>query len=118
MPDPASPPGDSAAARSEREELSDIWEEHRPRTLARIQAIRELARRLRSGDGEGDRRAPARLEAHTLGGAAAIFGLPEGLRLARQVEARLDDPAPLTEGDGERLEVLADALHTALDRSA
>ncbi len=98
------------------DELASIWLEHRPQTLARLEAIRSFARALRGGAQVEERREAIRGEAHTLAGAAAIFGRSDATRIARRIEARLDDSAPLTAQDGEQLAALAEELGVALDR--
>ncbi len=111
--------GDYVSAMAEdrsADELASIWLEHRPQTLARLEAIRAFARALRGGAPVEERREAIRGEAHTLAGAAAIFGRSDATRIARRIEARLDDPAPLTPQEGERLATLADELGVALER--
>lgn len=101
---------------SDESELEAIWLEFRPRTLARIDVIREAARAaLGQAPGEARRR-EARIEAHTLAGSAAIFGMRDCARIAREMEALLDDPGTLTADDLSRIESLADELALALSR--
>jgi HPt (histidine-containing phosphotransfer) domain-containing protein len=98
---------------SEESELEAIWLEYRPETLARIEAIREAARRSVA---DPSRRPVARREAHTLAGSAAIFGMSEGARIAREMEALLEGPGPLSAEDLARIETLADQLSVTLSR--
>ncbi len=101
---------------SEETELEAIWLEFRPRTLARIAVIREAARGSLGQAAAASRRREARREAHTPAGSAAIFGMREGARIAREMEALLDVPGPLTAEDLSRIESLADELSLALSR--
>ena len=101
---------------SKESELEAIWLEFRPQTLARIDLIREAARTSLGRAADATRRRAARMEAHTLAGSAAIFGLSEGARIARKLEALLDAPGPLTAEDLSRIESLADELSLALSR--
>ncbi|MBI3521860.1 MAG: Hpt domain-containing protein [Chloroflexi bacterium] len=99
--------------------MAVIWAEHWAETLARVDVIRKLALAVAAGSMADDtlspQRAQARFEAHALAGSCAIFGRHEGSRIALEIEARLDEPGPLSGEDGERLVTLVDALRHALD---
>jgi HPt (histidine-containing phosphotransfer) domain-containing protein len=99
---------------SEEAELEAIWLEFRPQTLARIDLIRQGARGSLGQAADAVPRRTARMEAHTLAGSAAIFGMSEGARIAREMEALLDAPGVLTAEDLSRIESLADELTLAL----
>lgn len=101
---------------SEESELGAIWLEFREQTLARVDLIRADARDSLGQPADGVRRSAARREAHTLAGSAAIFGMTEGARIARELEAVLDAPRTLTAEDLSRIESLADELWLALSR--
>ena len=96
----------------DEEELDAIWAEHRQQTAQRLEVLREVARAAADGTLTDDRRKAGIAEAHTLAGAASIFGFRDGTRLAREIERSLRD--------GERpaadLVGLADELTRSLDR--
>ncbi|HEX4743045.1 MAG TPA: Hpt domain-containing protein [Candidatus Limnocylindria bacterium] len=96
----------------DEEELDAIWAEHRVQTAQRLEVLREVARAAAAGALTDDRRAAGIAEAHTLAGAASIFGFPEATRLAREIERSLRD----REGPTADLVALADELTRSLDR--
>ena len=96
----------------DEEELDAIWAEHRPQTAQRLEVLREIARAAAAGTLTDDRRQAGIAEAHTLAGAASIFGFADGTRLAREIERRLRDRDGPTAG----LLGLAEDLTRSLDR--
>lgn len=101
---------------SEHDDLVEIWRTDRARTLARVDALDRAAVALARGELDAELRRLARVEAHTLAGTAAIFGLADASRLARECERLLDDAVPLAAADAARLRSLARDLRQALER--
>ena len=100
------------AVSGDEEELDAIWAEYRQQTAERLEVIRRVALSAAAGSLDDELRQAGIAEAHTLAGAASIFGFPEGTRLAREIERRLRDPAATDAG----LPGLAEALTLSLDR--
>ena len=98
--------------KGDEEELDAIWSEHRPQTARRLELLREIARAAAAGTLDDKGRAEGIAEAHTLAGAASIFGFPDGTRLAREIERCLRD----REASAAGLPGLADDLTRAIDR--
>ena len=96
----------------DEEELDAIWAEHRPQTSGRLEVLRQVAASAAAGTLDEEQRQAGIAEAHTLGGAASIFGFDRGTRLAREIERCLRDPA----GPGTALVGLSEALTRSLDR--
>lgn len=96
----------------DEEELDAIWAEHRPQTSQRLEVLRQVALAAAEGTLGDELRQAGIAEAHTLAGAASIFGFGEGTRLAREIERCLRD----REGPDPALVGLADALSRLLDR--
>ena len=96
--------GDRATFRS-------IWEQHRPQTFARIDALDRAAALAAEGRLSAEERDQARREAHTLAGSVAFFGFLEGSRIAAELEEFfLSTSAPDPEWLRERLAKLRGAL--------
>ena len=96
----------------DEEERDSIWAEHRPQTAQRLEVLRDVALAADAGTLSDDRRQAGIAEAHTLAGAASIFGFADGTRLAREIERCLRD----REGPTAGLAGLAEDLTRILDR--
>jgi len=94
------------------EELDAIWAEHRPQTARRLDVLRDIARAAAAGTLGENERAAGIAEAHTLAGAASIFGFVDGTRLAREIERCLRD----REAPAAGLPGLTEDLTRSLDR--
>lgn len=92
--------------------LDAIWSEHRPQTARRLEVLRQVAAAAAAGTLDAEQRRAGTAEAHTLAGAASIFGFGEGTTLAREIERCLRDP----QAPGAALVGLAEALTRSLDR--
>jgi HPt (histidine-containing phosphotransfer) domain-containing protein len=99
----------------DEDDLDAIWAEHRPATARRLATLRRVAAAAERGELDEELRQAGVAEAHTLAGAASIFGFPDGTRVAREIERRLRDPSA-DGGGGEGLVRLAEALARELDR--
>jgi HPt (histidine-containing phosphotransfer) domain-containing protein len=79
-------------AQSTGEMLRSIWQRNLPLLRQRVDQLLHAAH----ADAQGTLTAPQREEAigvaHKLAGSLGIFGFPEGTRLARAIELRLESP--------------------------
>lgn len=96
----------------EQAELDAIWDEHRPDTARRLAVLRALAASAAAGALSDEQRQTGIAEAHSLAGAASLFGFDRGARLAREIERALRDPG----AELSALVDLAGALTRSLDR--
>ena len=97
---------------TDEDELDAIWAEHRSQTAQRLEVLRDVARAAAAGTLSDERRQAGIAEAHTLAGAASIFGFADGTRLAREIERCLRD----REGPTTALVGLSEDLTRSLDR--
>lgn len=97
---------------NEHAELDAIWAEHRADTARRLAVLREVAACAAAGALGEEQRSAGIAEAHTLAGAASLFGFADGTRLAREIERSLRDPGAELSG----LVALTDELTRSLDR--
>ena len=96
----------------EEAELDAIWAEHRQDTARRLAILRGLAASAAAGPLTEEQRQTGIAEAHSLAGAASLFGFEAGARLAREIERSLRDPG----AELSRMVALADDLTRSLDR--
>jgi len=87
--------------------VASLWIKSRPTIEARV----ELLERASVADPLGDElRAEAHSVAHKLAGSLGMFGFPEGTRVARELELRLEisgaDPAVLADLTKQLREIL------------
>jgi DNA-binding response OmpR family regulator/HPt (histidine-containing phosphotransfer) domain-containing protein len=91
--------------------LVEVWKQCQDKLVARLEVLEEAARILSQQSPLGyELQEQVEREVHTLAGTLGIFGLNEGVRLARQLEHLLQEENPLKT---ER-EVLFKALVNAL----
>ena len=96
--------------------VAALWEDARPRALARVDAIEDAVAALMSGALAGELRERARGEAHKLAGALGTFGVPDGSTIARELERRLE--APPQQADAPALAERVLALRRAIEAGA
>lgn len=101
--------------RNGEEDLDAVWTEHRADTRARLGRLHAVAAAAASGILDDEARAEGLREAHTLAGAAAIFGFAEAVRIAREIEGMLLSGDAALEA-GARVVTLAHDLERTLDR--
>jgi len=70
--------------------VAALWEEARPRALARVDAIEDAVAALMAGALGEEACDAARREAHKLAGSLGTFGIPDGSTIARELERRLE----------------------------
>jgi HPt (histidine-containing phosphotransfer) domain-containing protein len=98
---------------SDRGELIAIWEEHRPTTLARVEALQRAVGLVAAGRlGDSERRKAGR-EAHTLAGSVSFFGYEEATRIALELESIFEGSA---RADPDRLQEMVARLRGELER--
>jgi DNA-binding response OmpR family regulator len=116
-PAPAAAPPPAAAPERERisSALGQLWPRARGTMLDRVGVLEQAARAAAAGRLVGALRQRAVDEAHRLAGALGTFGLPEGTRLARELETRYAGGADLTAGDGVELAEAAARLRSEIE---
>ncbi|MFL5540388.1 MAG: response regulator [Longimicrobiaceae bacterium] len=119
-PAPSGPPSPAAAAGRERVAgaLGELWPRARATMLDRVAVLEQAARAASDGRLVGALRQRAADEAHRLAGALGTFGVPEGTRLARELETRYAGGAYLTAGDGAELAEAAARLRAEIEGRA
>ncbi|HEX8245339.1 MAG TPA: Hpt domain-containing protein, partial [Longimicrobium sp.] len=112
-------PSPTAAAPAARETVraavGQLWARARGAMLERVAVLERAAQATAEGRLGGALRQQATDEAHRLSGALGTFGLPEGTRLARELEGQFGGGRYLTEGDGARLATAAAALRRMIE---
>ena len=101
--------------RDDEEDLNAVWSEHRAATRARLARLRAIAARAAEGRMHLADRVDGQREAHTLAGAAGLFGFSDARALARDIEGMFAGPE-LSRSTGERLLRMAQELEKSLDR--
>ncbi|HEX6631750.1 MAG TPA: response regulator, partial [Gemmatimonadaceae bacterium] len=109
-PAPAAPRQDVAAA------VNQLWARARGAMLQRVEVLERAARAAADGRLNGALRQQATDEAHRLAGALGTFGLPEGTRLAREIETRFAGGQYLKAVDGAQLASTAASLRRAIEQ--
>lgn len=117
---PAGPPSPADAAGRERVAgaLGELWPRARSAMLDRVAVLEQAARAASGGRLVGALRQRAADEAHRLAGALGTFGLPEGTRLARELETRYAGGTYLTPADGAELAEAAARLRAEIEGRA
>lgn len=93
--------------------VAGLWQQARPRLLARVQAMEAVAEAARRG--EQPAAGPAAGEAHRLAGALGTYGLARGSILAREAEDLLLAAPGVDAPTGARLRELCSALRAELE---
>jgi len=73
-------------------EIARVWDAGKAAMHARLDAVDAAGAALLAGSLDDERRAAATAAAHKLAGSLGTFGLPEGSRLARELELMLRAP--------------------------
>jgi len=98
--------------------LGELWPRARATMLDRVAVLEQAARAASDGRLVGALRQRAADEAHRLAGALGTFGVPEGTRLARELETRYAGGAYLTAIDGAELAEVAARLRAEIEARA
>ena len=117
-PPAAAAPGTTGTTERERVSgaLDELWPRTRATMLARVDVLEQAGRAAADGRLIGALRQRAADEAHRLAGALGTFGLPEGTRLARELETRYAGGSYLTAVDGAELTEAAARLRSEIER--
>jgi HPt (histidine-containing phosphotransfer) domain-containing protein len=100
-------------AQSLEELLNALWKNNYPILLERVKIMREASEKLVAGTLDAESRKAANSAAHKLSGVLGTFGLPEGSRLASQIEWQFDEKFSANEDSGE-LGLLIERLETII----
>lgn len=110
----APPPPRLAAPAATRESVSaavgQLWSRARGAMLERVGVLERAAQATARGSLVVALRHQARDEAHRLAGSLGTFGLPDGTRIARELEAHFGGARYLTAEDGAQLATAAAEL--------
>ena len=106
----AAPRHDVAAA------VNQLWARARGAMLQRVEVLERAARAAADGRLTGALRQQATDEAHRLAGALGTFGIPQGTRLAREMETRFGGGQYLKPADGAELATTAAKLRRAIEQ--
>jgi HPt (histidine-containing phosphotransfer) domain-containing protein len=95
--------------------LKDLWVQFQGIIFQRLQAICTAAQAAAQGSLDDATRLTALRDAHRLAGSLGTFGLPEGTRVAREIESLLEQGAEASGLDAPRLTALAAELAGELE---
>ncbi|PZD70924.1 Alkaline phosphatase synthesis transcriptional regulatory protein SphR [Acaryochloris thomasi RCC1774] len=95
--------------------IADIWVKFQPRVSKQVGVLEEAATALDHGSLNPQLHQKARQEAHTLAGGLGTFGLPEGSRVARNIERLLKADTALTKTQVLQLQQDVAALRQEVD---
>jgi DNA-binding response OmpR family regulator len=112
---PAPPPPAAADRGRVSGAIAELWPRARATMLDRVGVLEQAGRAAADGRLVGALRQRAADEAHRLAGALGTFGLPEGTRLARELETRYAGGDFLTTGDGAELSQAAARLRAEIE---
>jgi HPt (histidine-containing phosphotransfer) domain-containing protein len=93
-----------------------VWAQFRDLIFERMATVEAAVAGVRGATLTPEVRQKAVLEAHRLAGSLGMFGLPEGTRLAREIEHLLDETAALAPETPRRLTELAAGLRHELEK--
>ncbi|MGC9526046.1 MAG: response regulator [Limnospira sp.] len=114
---PGPPPAPkSASETSVLEAVSQIWDNVREKTLARVQVIQDLAILNPQDIKIESNRREAYQEAHKLAGSLGTFGFARGSQLARKIEYLLSGDKPLNPYQHNQLQKWTNELYNALQK--
>lgn len=106
----------SQSDQSVLEAVSQIWENIREKTIARVQVIQDLASLNHPDVKVEPNRRQAYQEAHKLAGSLGTFGFARGSQLARKIEYLLSGDQPLNPYQHHQLQKWTDELYEVLQR--
>jgi HPt (histidine-containing phosphotransfer) domain-containing protein len=93
-----------------------LWERYKPLCLERLSVIEEARTAASSTALNDEARGKAESAAHKLAGVLGSIGLPEGSKIASEIEALLQPGDTLTPGQLSRLSELVANLRSQLTR--
>lgn len=113
-------PSDPESPRESRQQtlalISQVWHRFKERVSEQVGVLERAAIAMEQQPLEQTLRQQAGQEAHTLAGSLGTFGLPEGSRLARQIEQALRSQVPLDRADVADLQAWVVALRRGIEQ--
>jgi DNA-binding response OmpR family regulator len=97
--------------------IDRIWHRFKDRVSEQVGVLEQMGIALWQKELDQDLRLQARQVAHTLAGSLGTFGLPEGSRLARQIEKTLQAEHSLSQDEATNLREWVMALRQEVERS-
>ncbi|XGV98243.1 MAG: response regulator [Leptolyngbya sp. BL-A-14] len=97
--------------------IHQIWHRFKGRVSEQVGVLEQAVIALWQQELDQDLRQQARQEAHTLAGSLSTFGVPEGSKLARQIERTFQSEQPLSQTDTVDLRNWVTALRQAVEQS-
>ncbi|NJR60013.1 MAG: response regulator [Cyanobacteria bacterium CRU_2_1] len=97
--------------------VNQVWQRFRKRVSDQVGVLEQAVIALWQKELDQDLRQQAKQEAHTLAGMLGTFGLPEGSRLARQIERLFQVEHPLSEDEAVNLREWVMSLRQEIKRS-
>jgi PAS domain S-box-containing protein len=94
--------------------IANVWERFKPRIREQVAVLERVVVAITEQSTTPDLVQQAQTEAHTLAGSLGTFGLPEGSRLAREIEQILKHPR-LKKKDLPQLSSLVTALRQQIE---
>lgn len=113
----ASQPIPTSAEQEARAKLAGVWMRFKERFQAQVEHIEQAVIALSQQNLDQDLQQQAKRDAHSLAGALGTFGLPEGTRLAREIEHFFDCNGSLKVKDSKPLQKLVTALRQEIEKS-
>ena len=98
-------------------EIASIWERHKEARISRVASLERAVVALLEGTLSQEVQRAAQREAHKLAGSLGTFGLPQGSRLAREMEQIFEGQAPLDPAKALPLSDLVVLLRQELERT-
>ena len=93
-----------------------IWEKYSGTLFERVALLERATSALREGSLSEELRRDAEMEAHKLAGSLGTFGLPEGSKLAGEIEMIFQPEGPRNHVEKHRLSELLGSLRKELER--
>jgi len=97
--------------------VNRIWHRFKQRVSEQVGVLEQAVEALGQPELAQDLRQQARQEAHTLAGSLGTFGLPEGSKLARQIERLFQAEQPLSQTETANLRDWVRLLRQEIERS-
>ncbi|HSU12736.1 response regulator [Longimicrobium sp.] len=114
-PPPLAQPAPAATRENVSAAVGQLWTRARGAMLERVAVLERAARATADGRLNGAMRQQATDEAHRLSGALGTFGLPDGTRVARELETVFGGGRFLKPEDGAQLVAAAESLRRMIE---
>ena len=103
-------------AEKTRAAVAALWEKFSETLFGRLALLERAIGALREGSLSEDLRQEAEMGAHKLAGSLGTFGLPEGSKLAAEMELIFHAGIPRDQAQSERLAELVGSLRKEMER--